>query len=166
MNLWIILQTAPHRCVQTPPQAKHHRGPAGQLTPDGAMYIRAMVDPATSSPFTDTTYKLIIIIKSAWHFQPKSFNFKVLTRGPRHITFAKPRCRKTKKAYRCSKLVIPCLIAEGIQRWFFAISGPLWPRIKVKVIQTSISVYVWPPQVYRHTKFECNSLNIVRDIAS
>ena len=59
-----------------------------------------------------------------------------------------------------SLMVIACLVAENMQRWFFAFADPLWPCIKVKVIKTGY------PQVYRHVKFECNSLQIVWDIAS
>ena len=41
-------------------------------------------------------------------------------------------------ADRCS--IIDYLGAESMQRWFSAIAGPLWPGIKVKFIETSMSI--------------------------
>ena len=43
-------------------------------------------------------------------------------------------------AYRCSKL-IACLVVENIQSWFVSSAKPLWPRTKVKVTDTSMSMY-------------------------
>ena len=56
----------PHTwCAQTPPQAKLQRGRQPTVTPDGAMYIRAMADPSKS--FTDSTIKFDV--NWTGHFQ-------------------------------------------------------------------------------------------------
>ena len=35
-----------------------------------------------------------------------------------------------------SLMFVACLVVEIIQRWFFAFVYPLWPCIKVKIIET------------------------------
>ena len=37
-------------------------------------------------------------------------------------------------------MLIACLVAENMQRWSFAFADPLWSCIKVKVIETSMSI--------------------------
>ena len=52
--------------------------------------------------------------------------------------FSKSRSCK-QRTYRCNKWHAYCLlVAEIIQCWFFASADPLWPCIKVKVIETSM----------------------------
>ena len=47
-----------------------------------------------------------------------------------------------------------------IQHSVFSFADPLWPCIKVKVIEASMSVYA-----YQHTAFGCHNFNTVRDMA-
>ena len=37
-------------------------------------------------------------------------------------------------------IIIPCLVAESMQRWWFAFSDPLWACIMVKVIEGSMII--------------------------
>ena len=65
--------------------------------------------------------------------------------------------------YRCSKFNLYCLLScqdnKIIQSWIVSSAEPLWPRIKVKVIQTT---RITGPYLY--AKFECHSLSIFRNI--
>ena len=68
-----------------------------------------------------------------------------------------------------SLMLVTCLVVEIIQHRIFAFADPLWPCIKDKFINASMSIiyiYICHALVYRHAKFECHSLNIVRDVAT
>ena len=43
--------------------------------------------------------------------------------------------------FAASLICIACLFVEIIQSWFFSSAEPLWPCIKVKVIETTMSKY-------------------------
>ena len=56
------------------------------------------------------------------------------------------------------------LVVEIIQRWNISFAKPLWPCIKIKVIEMSVQYAVHKSEVFRHAKFECHNLDIVRGI--
>ena len=62
-------------------------------------------------------------------------------------------------------MLIVCLVVEIIQRWMTPLPTHLWPYIKVKVIETSMSIYICYVEIYRHAKLECHSLTTVWYIA-
>ena len=67
-------------------------------------------------------------------------------------------------AYRCSKLNPYCLLnCWENSTLFLAFADQLWPCIKVKHIETSMSVYAMHKSRIM-PKIECHSLNIVWDI--
>ena len=51
-------------------------------------------------------------------------------------TFSKSSSRKQWPIVAASVVFIACLVVEIIQRWIFAFADPLWPCIKIKVIET------------------------------
>ena len=65
-----------------------------------------------------------------------------------------------------SLMLIACLIAESIERWFHCIYQPTVTLHQCQGHRNEHEHNIWHPYVYCHAKFECNSLNIVRDIAS
>ena len=74
--------------------------------------------------------------------------------------FAKSRSRKkpnnkTRPTVVAISMFISCLVVEIIQNWRFAFADPLWLCIKVKVIESCMSIYA----MYRPTVVP--SLNVI-----
>ena len=88
------------------------------------------------------------------------------TRRSSHIYDTKSRSRSQKQkrpTVVASLMLIVCLVAKSMQSCFFAL--PTWYHL-VSRSRSSKRAWMYIASVYRHAKFECNSLNIVRDIAS
>ena len=75
------------------------------------------------------------------HILPLHSRIKFNQVGQAIYTFTKSRSRKQKWPTDVASLVlVACLVAESIQRWYFAFVDPLWPC--VKVIETSMGAYM------------------------
>ena len=48
--------------------------------------------------------------------------------------------------------------------WIFSSAKPLWPSFKGKGNQSELYIYIWHAKVYRHARFDCQSINIIRSI--
>ena len=60
-------------------------------------------------------------------------------------------------------MLIACLAVE-MNGWMCSFAKPLWPCIKVKVIDTSMSIYICHAYVYRYANFECHSFRDITNI--
>ena len=54
--------------------------------------------------------------------------------------FAKSRSRKKWPNFVASLMLVACLVVKIIHHWIFVVADPLWPCIKVKVIEASMSI--------------------------
>ena len=100
----------------------------------------------------------------------KSLKNKKILNGQAIQTFAKSRSYKKKRPTVVASLmliqVIACLVAESMQlTWIFYLCRPTVTLYQGLSPQNEHE-YICHPQLYRHAKFECNRLNIVRYITS
>ena len=72
--------------------------------------------------------------------------------------------KEKKKAYRCSKFNAYYLLSSrGNSTLICLLCRPLCPCTRGNVNKTSMSILIYHTYDYRHAKFECHSLNIVRE---
>ena len=75
-----------------------------------------------------------------WHLNIKMK--KISSSHINHKMFSKLQSRSCTKwpTVVASLMLITCLVVEIIQRWMFSLADPLWPCIKVKVTEMSMSI--------------------------